>query len=599
MRLLAAFHRRRPRGDEGVGLLLVVSSMLIASTFAFASLGYAIHTQKFSRGNQDWNGALAAAQAGVDDYIAYLNRNDNYARTPVDCVNVALRGPNTGPNTCGWSSSTPVGWKPLDAGNPGAGQYHYDIDPSKLNSEGIVQVTSTGRVGSTTRTLQVGVGRGGSTDFLYYTDHEDADPDNKQIYPSGMNANCANYWWSTPNAVSRRVNSSTWGCSEITFIGGDELDGPVHTNDTPYMTLLSGKKPKFSQGLQTSDPRCKNAKAGVPSTYGNCDRSYSATGGNGDYASSWPQYSDPKYLPDNSDEFKNFPGCQYSGSTRIKFLASGKMTVWSKESKTTPACGGSNPMGVTVDVPNDNVIYVKGGTAGVHQCKSQEIGDGLPLGTFTGSATQAYEYDLNMLLATQYCGQGNAYIEGVVKGRVTLATSNSITVTGDLVLADGIAGSDMLGLVASNSVEVFHPWMDDWWCKDGFKKSVCQGWGWRNEPAEATGWPKRYNDVDNGNKPFPTSGVQVSGSIQTLLHSFFVQSYNKGTPRGKLYVRGSIAQKWRGIVGQGSGATGYLKDYRYDKRLRFASPPYFPQWTNAVWASNYTGEIATPPNIKN
>ncbi len=592
MSLIALRRGRRPSGDEGVGMLLVVGSMLIASMFAFAGLGYALDTQKSSRRNQDWNGALAASQAGVDDYIGYLNRNDNYARTPVDCANVALKGPNTGPNSCGWTAATKAGWKPLDAGDPSLGSYHYDIDVSMLNSDGVVQVTSTGKVGATTRTMQVGVGRGGSTQFLYYTDHEDADPDNVQFYPSGMPARCSEYWWN-----GRKTNGS--GCVEITFIGGDALDGPAHTNDTPLMTNLSGVKPKFSAGLETSDPKCKSAVAGQAGTYGNCDR----TGNGADYGSSFPTYADPKYLPDNSDEFQNYPGCQYSGATRIKFNANGTMTVWSKESTTTAACGGNAPFGVTVNVPTDQVIYVKDGTGGLRQCKSGEIGDGLPLGNYTGpsSTSYQYDYDLNMTEATRFCGKGNAYVEGTLKGRVTLATSNTITVTGDLVLADGIAGSDMLGLVAANSVGVFHPWVDTWECKES-KASKCSNsgasYGWANSPSEVSSWPHRYNDVDNGNAPFPTKGIQISGSIQTLQHSFFVQSYNKGSYQGKLYVRGSIAQKWRGVVGQGSATYGYLKDYRYDKRLKYASPPYFPQWTNAVWASNYTGEIPTPANIK-
>ena len=66
--------------------------------------------------------------------------------------------------------------------------FHYDADPAKLESEGIILVTSTGRAGTETRSLQVGVGRGGSADFLYYTDHEDGDPDNVQAYPSGMDS---------------------------------------------------------------------------------------------------------------------------------------------------------------------------------------------------------------------------------------------------------------------------------------------------------------------------------------------------------------------------------------------------------------------------
>ncbi len=103
------------------------------------------------------------------------------------------------------------------------------------------------------------------------------------------------------------------------------------------------------------------------------------------------------------------------------------------------------------------------GTAGSHQCRPQEIGDGLPLGAAHRQPLPAVRptTEDHVLLTTQYCGQGNAYVEGTLKGRVTLATSNSITVTGDMVLANGLAGTDMLGLVAANSVEVFHPQLDD------------------------------------------------------------------------------------------------------------------------------------------
>jgi hypothetical protein len=577
-----------PAGDDGVGLVMVVGTMMVATAFALLTLGYAMNTQEFSGKNQSWHAAAAAAQAGIDDYIGYLNRNDNYARLPEDCTNVALRGPRTIANPCGWNASTPVGWKPVDSGDSNGPAFHYDIDPSRLESHGVVEVTSTGRVGDATRTLQVGVGRGGSTQFLYYTDHEDADPDNEAVYPSGMPSRCYKYWWD-----GRRTNGS--GCQEITFIGGDVLDGAVHTNDTPLMTSRSGVKPKFLQGLETSDPKCRNAVPGNPSTYDECDR----TGNGGDYGSSWPTYSAPKYLPDNSDQFRNYPGCHYKGATRIKFLADGTMQVWSSE--TTPGtadCGGNRPAGAVVNVPNDKVIYVAAGTSGEHRCRSGEIGDGLPLGNYTGNDRVAYQYDMNMTYQTQYCGRGNAYVEGVLKGRVTVAASNSITVTGDLVMARGLQGTDMLGLVAANSVEVMHPWMDDWECKESSSSRCSRSdarWGWDGSPAEQTTWPRRYTDPDRG-AAYPSPGIGITASIQTLQHSFFVQSYNRGTPRGKLYVKGSIAQSWRGIVGTnnsgGSLATGYLKDYQYDKRLRYASPPYFPQWTNAVWAANYTGEVA-------
>ena len=68
--------------------------MVIASMFAFTALGYALNRQKFSRTNQDWNGALAAAQAGVDDYIALPEPQRQLRPHPV----TAQRG-HAGPNT--------------------------------------------------------------------------------------------------------------------------------------------------------------------------------------------------------------------------------------------------------------------------------------------------------------------------------------------------------------------------------------------------------------------------------------------------------------------------------------------------------------------
>jgi Tfp pilus assembly protein PilX len=613
----------RPQGDEeGFALLMVIACMVIGSLFAFAALGYALNTQRFSRTNQDWNGALAAAQAGVDDYIAHLNRNDGYstASPATNCAsNVAIQ-------SAAYCGAALPGWVQIDPANKAAGLFHYDIDASTVDKNGIVEVTSTGRVGTKTRSLQVGVGRGGSTDFLYYTDHEDADPNNAQAYgqnadgSSQMDPRCSEYWWDTPN--DRKTDTGPANCSEITFIGGDVLDGRAHFNDTPLLTDKSGVKPSFTLGYETSDPRCQTVAQGAavgsavipgtPSTYSRCDR----TGNSANFGSSWPTWAPTLQLPDNSDQFKNYPGCQYSGATRIKFIGDGTMRVWSKESTlplTTAACGGGTLAltttggaagvgGAVVPVPTDQVIYVRGGTAGVHQCLPQEIGDGLPLGVNTsptpGLAKKAYREDSNMLLTTQFCGQGNAYVEGVLKGRVTVATSNSITATGDLVLANGLAGTDMLGLVAANSVEVYHPMIDDWECTTTC--TTASNWHWDNTPSDTdplvTGWPHRYPDVDQGNVPYPTvatDGIQITGSIQTLQHSFVVQSYAKGTPQGQLYVRGSIAQEWRGAVGTSGGSTGYFKDYHYDKRLRFASPPYFPQWAKAKWASSYTGEV--PP----
>ena len=215
------------------------------------------------------------------------------------------------------------------------------------------------------------------------------------------------------------------------------------------------------------------------------------------------------------------------------------------------------------------------------------------------------------------CGLGNVYIEGTVKGRVTIAAENNVVVTGDLGVANTALGadtgkdnSDLVGLVAQNSVVVYHPVEVTSWsvtssgsgspsCKSAPSDTPTGG----SNGATCTYTPNGYTNLDYLSPPVTYAGDSkkhrwIYASIQTLAHSFWVESYNQGASPGTLSVRGSIAQRWRGIVGTGSITTGYFKDYSYDKRLQTTSPPYFPPWANGDWAAETTGELPTAANIK-
>jgi hypothetical protein len=128
---------------------------------------------------------------------------------------------------------------------------------------------------------------------------------------------------------------------------------------------------------------------------------------------------------------------------------------------------------------------------------------------------------------------------------------------------------------------------------DTWYKNSSNKWVWKNTPFEDSTWPHRYTDPSTGGIN-PATGIQIDASIQTLQHSFWVQQYNVGSGEGTLLVEGSIAQRWRGIVGQGNA--GYIKAYKYDSRLKYSSPPYFPQWTNAKWGPRHTGELSAAYN---
>ena len=134
-------------------------------------------------------------------------------------------------------------------------------------------------------------------------------------------AHCAKYWWDAPN--DRESDTRPAAASEIQFVGGDVLDGPAHFNDTPLLTDSGGVQPNFKQGLRDVRPGVQAAAVTgddqllqvlrpharpVPTT-----------------AAAGAVLGGAKLdLPDNSDQFQNFPGCQYTGATRIRFNATAR-----------------------------------------------------------------------------------------------------------------------------------------------------------------------------------------------------------------------------------------------------------------------------------
>lgn len=580
-----AMHQLRGE-DEGSTLVLVVGTMVVLSLVLLTTLGYVVRSQKFAREDQDQAAAMSAAQSGVEELLGRLNADSAYGLT-VDCTNTALQGPDVdGGDTCGWGATTSPGWVTVVPGvtDPDAAAFHYSLDMTTRSDQGRITVTSTGRVNGVYQTVQAIVGEEGASDYVYYTDFESADPDTYDWsgYSTARKTACGYYgyqaayhWWGSDSAHSR----SSYSCKEITFIGGDVLDGKVFTNDTILGTALSGTKPLFMEQVTTAEPDCATPGTTNSQWEDACLRSGSVANFNG----ITPQYHTPDYLEDTSSSFATYPGCHYVGATRIIFSGS-TMTVWNrssvnggvgpvavaKDGASAPSCGtGTDINGQVLPIPDGLVIYVGDSTASAGSCSAKEIDGTLPLSG-----------DVTMSATSKGCEKGNLYVEGIYDGQVTLSTSESIVVTGDLVRTGGSDGDDRLGLVAQNSVEVFHP---------------VNSMG--TEISGST-WPKRYTDPDTGTKNPPGDGVQIAAAIQTLRHSFFVQNYGKGTSQGTLLVAGSIAQRWRGAVGTNSGATGYIKSYVYDTRLTYALPPYLPRWKDSRWTLRSTGEVPTPAVVR-
>jgi hypothetical protein len=155
-------------------------------------------------------------------------------------------------------------------------------------------------------------------------------------------------------------------------------------------------------------------------------------------------------------------------------------------------------------------------------------GNGIGFPTTGEVAPSALSYD---------CRSGDAFVQGMLRGSVTVATARYIYITADIAYADSTR--DMLGLVGDGAVLVWNP-------------------------------------VNGAASVLPSAiktNRRIDAAILSVQHTFQVQNPSNGGPRGILTVNGAIAQKFRGIVR--SGTDGYAKDYNYDSRFATRTPPKF------------------------
>jgi hypothetical protein len=157
---------------------------------------------------------------------------------------------------------------------------------------------------------------------------------------------------------------------------------------------------------------------------------------------------------------------------------------------------------------------------------------------------------------------GKVVISGRVRGRVTVAASSDIIIGDDITyVTDPGAGTcvDILGIFSANDVIVANNFLNAPW-----------------KYSSATTTYRTYDD---------TKDEFIHGTVLAL-GNFWVKDYDSGSDsdedcestdsgRGCLYLTGGIIQTERGAVGTTAG-TGYVKRYSYDTCGATNPPPYFP-----------------------
>ena len=578
----------RDDGERGIAMVLVVGITSLLAILLVAAVSLTLGNIKSAQYSSDWNSALAAAYAGVEEYQSRLANDPAYYQYGNPDSKFSIPADGTKKSNVRLPTGTEVNdafgvgaaqkWA-IVKGSDGVSTYRYEVNNSTYETDGRIRVRSTGRVGNETRTIVADLKQQGFIDFLYFTDLEIQDP----ILSGDDVATCDVYAWAG--------RSST--CNDIAFGASDVLNGPVHSND-----IIRACKAEFNGPVTTTWNPTTGAR------YKNID-----SNGNACTVPTFAQVGDPAFnnkvgMPASNSEIRKEtrtdlpnevpkPGCLYTGPTTIKFLNNGTMTVrspWtqftrvegdgstsgsndtagmSRDKCGTPGTSGlGSTTGQTIPVPDSNVIFVQS-VPSISTNKNYRSSLNFPSSyTCTGADSKTVGNGLGyprsdelVPSGTPYgCRNGDVFVEGKVKGNVTIAAENYIYATGDLVYND--PEKDLLGLVGNNAIFVYNPVR-----------------------------------ASNGKAMLTDTSREIDAAMLSVAHTFQTQNHDKGGDRGELTIKGAIGQKYRGPVRSTSngGATingGYSKNYNYDPRLKYTSPPKFLSPVTVTYGVNIWVEVS-------
>jgi hypothetical protein len=510
--------------------------MLVVSAFLFASLGGVVQQAPAARRDQDSKAAIAAAEAGIEEYLSRLNADTDYWKNGnTDAANPAFGARRSVPGTTGGGSFS----------------YQLTSTPAQIAQSRMLRLRVTGTAPASggravSKTLTVTMRPKSFLDFAYFSDVEVVDP-----AINGTDPVCAKHYYDSPPRSART------DCGDVSWGSGDVIDGAFHSNDA---VQINGQARFLDQRTESSWPAIENAAPGTRTWW-------TSAGTDPPLPAFAPQYAPSLALPvgnasmlayvepDADGDGSVGPGCYYTGATRIIFQGT-TMRVYS------PSTSSTQTPSRCLDVSNRDdeqvkpippLIYVDGTTS---SCSFGELGYPRPGEKYTvGSAT-----DVAWVTSTTRggwspnydCTRGTAFVEGDAHAQVTVAARDDVVVTDDLTVTDGTTGTDIIGLVAGNCVWIWHP-------------------------------------ANNGSQNIGNNDVHtIQAAVLALRHSFVLQNWTEGHTLGTLNIRGAMAQMFSGpfatVDTSGTVVNGYTAhSLVYDPRLAYLQPPYFLEPDASPW----------------
>ena len=516
--------------------------------------------------------AYRAMLSGLNEYLYAVNSNPNFAACSSSFVNGAGTTLGTANLPAGICSQLSFGtWTsvPGSGAANGAPSWFLVDNPKLSTATGNLTVNIVGAAGypGTYNYQSAAITLKPLNSFLLnvlWINFNQVDPAVVAQYNGNGTPSCTWYW--SPGDRDQLGN----GCENVDFISGDSLTGNLFVNDSIWICGT----PTF-QNVQTADPDEQWDDDG-------CGQSPTVTGTWTDNVPVQPIPSDNSNLEVQAAQ----NGCVFQGPTTI-VLNGTTMTVTSPgtptgkpagapggsssndplndPANTANVCVPSNPVtGGSVNLPSNGVIYVE-------NCQAAYTANGKCNGSNANPLSAAGETGVGGPTI------GDAIIQGSITTPTIVGSANNIVIDGNLCYTDALSSghcttsapaspsTNILGLVALNYVEVNHP-VDG----NGNNVSSCS-------PS---------NSTSSGAVNCDLSSPTIDAVILALNHSFLVNNYDTGNALGTITLNGTIDEDWRGPVGTSSGGsihTGYAKNYQYDPRLIYLSPPYYLSPGTSQW----------------
>jgi hypothetical protein len=563
----------KARAEDGFTMIMTVIGITLIVLLAAVAVTAVNGDTALSGHDLSRKQAYEAALAGINEYAFHLHAEPNYWEK---CTEAVPKGQPTALNQEGSTKNK----RPVP-GQPSASyalellpaEGHASCDGSSLTAAttsfiepanggplgGTFRVRATGFAGESQVKVTATFKPASFLDYVYFTQRETSDPVTygKEVLINSATVQCSKkiseHRTESPltnekgevlgelgevlhkkngkyyNSEQPEKEKSPEYCDTISFVSGDNIQGPMRTND---VFVLCGSP---ILGRNSGDPIIVSypTAPGWLSTSNSMLHSGSSCGGSEKNIKGHYLYGQGDLIPPKSNqELKKIAeegGYLFEGELNI-CLEGSQMKIGH----------GKQCEGETKPYPPNGVIYVS-----TLECPNSYTPFGVEYAT----------------TATGKCGTVN--VQGTFSKPLTIAAQNDILITGNLKKANE---EGMLGLIANNFIRVKHPVAVE--TKTRTEKGVTV--------TEKTCKPTSTNLEGTIEEP------TIEAALLALEHSFIVDNYSCGAKLKNLNVTGAIAQYYRGAVGT-TETSGYLKNYVYDQRFERTEPPHFLEPVKSDW----------------